>query len=129
LRLSKQQLNAICGPCRYPRSKEIRFFRPNRTFERQRGGEHRPVVFVSLLQSLTRWRFKWPVYLGIDAANQNQQLIEHRDGGLRVDPSLPQNFGEMRASLGESRIGSEESDSREVALRESHEHAGPALRE
>ena len=71
LHLSKQQLNAIRGPRRDAGSEEIRIFRPDRTFQGQRRREYRPVFFITFLQTLPRCNLKWPVNLGIDAADQH----------------------------------------------------------
>jgi hypothetical protein len=108
LHLSKQQFNAIRGPGRDACTENVRVFRPNRTFECKCRGQHRPILFITFLQPLPRRRFKWPVHLGIDAADQNSQLSEHGESGFRFNTPLQQNSGKVLPCFG----GREESDSR-----------------
>ena len=112
MHLSKQQFNAIRGPRRDAYSEKVRVFRPNRTLECQCRGQYRPILFITSLQPLPSRRFKWPVDLGIDAADQNSQLSEHGESGFRFNTPLQQNSGKVLPSLGEGCIRREESDSR-----------------
>jgi hypothetical protein len=56
--------------------------------------------------------FKWPVDLGIDAADQNSQLSEHGESGFRFNTPLQQNSGKVLPCFGEGSIRREETDSR-----------------
>jgi hypothetical protein len=114
--LAEQQFDAVCGPRGYTRSEEVRILSPDGTFERERRGEDRPILFIASFQTLARFRFKPPVYVDIDTTNQLQQFAEHRQRRFRVDAPFQEDFREMFARFGNSRIWSEESRPRKVNL-------------
>jgi len=99
LRVTQQQFHAICSPSRDTSSKEVCIFGPDRTFQRQRGSEHRPILFITL-QALTRCFFERPVYFGVNT------------------PSLLKDFWKMFSSLCKGRKRSEESDFTTVTFKD-----------
>jgi hypothetical protein len=107
-RLAKQKFHAIRGPRRYTSAEEVRILGPDWTFERQRRGEHWPILFIAFFQTPTSCCFKAPIHLAINAGDQFEQLIEHCHRRFRVDPSLEQDFRKMLPCLRDGRVWSEE---------------------
>jgi hypothetical protein len=114
VRFFEQQLNAVGGPCRHARAKEVCIFGPDRSSQRQRRSEHGPVFFIALLHTLPRRSFKPAVHIGINTADQSHQLIEHDYDNFRVDASLQKYSRKMLPSLGKGGVWGEEPGTGEV---------------
>jgi hypothetical protein len=95
----EEQLHTIRSPCGDAGPKEIAVFGPNRTAQRQRRGEHRPIVQIARGKAPPSGILKRFIRITLHWLDDLCERVEERQCRLRRNTPLRQNLGEMfRAS-------------------------------